>query len=101
MDERPVLNQVAPRLGPAAELDFGTEEIPDLQDVTIEDLQNGDRRGRALFEVESKFDLLPAGVDPDLIVDSLVVVIDLEQVTESPGMESLQVSGQLPAQDRR
>ena len=89
------LEEVAPGSGPSLQLDLGSQKMLDLDDPGIEICQV---RGSARLAVlEMKTDLEPPShaVSPDLVVDAVVSVIELEQHGVGAVPKPRKLSGQI------
>ena len=73
------LEEVSPGCCPSLELDLRSQKMLDLDDSGIEIGQVRGSAGLAVLEVKADLESPSHGISPDLVVDAVVPVIELQQ----------------------
>jgi hypothetical protein len=89
--------EMAPICRPALEFDCFAEFVFELDDETVEVCEIRGSADRTILEVQSNFSQLPVRADPNFIVHSLIVVIDLHQLRYRFDLETSEFLGQFLA----
>src|SRR5215211_3874279 len=73
------LEQMTPRDGPSFQLDLRSQEMLDFDDSLIKKREVRHRAGRSVLEVQSDLDPSSRAIGPDLVVNSVITIVELEQ----------------------